>query len=141
MRRIENFLGLILSTLFLYSFVEVLFIVSDCLKSSPTYFIPFRINFFILGMGTLISGIFGMIFPLWNVGKYLKTNNIPTISKFTNAYKVDFIALFIGYLGLVLWYGSKQIFSVLWWMGTVLIIWYLLYLFIFPFYTNNKNEK
>jgi hypothetical protein len=139
MKKLECFLGMVFSALFMYSFIEVLFIVSGNLEFSPTFLVPFRINYLILVVAMLLSGICSVIFPLWDVGKHLMTQNVPIIENYKRSYRVDYIFIFLGYIGLVLWIQDEHVFDAIWWIGTVFLLLYFTHLILWPFI--NKANK
>lgn len=130
MKKIETFIFVILTALFFYSFIELLFAVAGCLENSPTSFIPFRINGQTVVAGLLISGLAVIFFPIWNVGKYFKLENVKQIMDFKRDYKVDYVFLFIGFLGLACWCGSGRLFDVFFSFGLVFIILYFSWIVI-----------
>ncbi|HEY5589087.1 MAG TPA: hypothetical protein VIK86_09055 [Candidatus Paceibacterota bacterium] len=140
MRKIEIILGTILAGLFFYCFIELLFVIPGCLESSPTYPVPFRVGFPILIMGTLLSGILGMVTPMWNVGKYFHTNDVKRISDFKSYYKVSYIFMFMGYLGLTLCYVSEGKILSLFVLGVLFLLPFLCYMFVLPFFQNNYER-
>jgi len=140
MIKIESILGSILSGLFCYCFIELLFVISGCLESCPTRLIPFRVGFPILIMGTLISGILGMVTPMWDVGKYFHTNDSKIISAFESSYKKSYILMFMGYLGLILCYVSEGKIHLLLVLGILFLIPYFFYMFILPFSLKNYER-
>ena len=136
MRKFEKFCGMTLIVLFVYSFVEMLFKVPGVLKYSPTFFFPFRVDGVVLGIGTGISVITSLLFPMWDIGKYLGTNDPQEIFKFKMRYKANYDYIIIGYIGLILWYNSKDRFEIFWILGSILII-----LFFFCLAQNKFSER
>ncbi len=133
MKQVERLFGIALSVLFVYAMVELLFGVSGVLASSPTHVIPFRINSSILVMAILLSGIAGLVFPVWSIGKYLNTNDAERIVAYEYAYKKKYFVLCIGYIGLIFWSISGALFDWSWIFGTLLLLWIIVYLILSMF--------
>lgn len=119
MKRVESIIYFILGILFLYSLIELLFEVPGSLQDSPTYFIPLRVNWVFVFIGFILSMLSASIFPLWNVGRY-----------FSKKYTASFVFLTIGFLGLLCWCGAEKILEPLWFIGSFLILFYLLWVFV-----------
>lgn len=66
----------------------------------------------ILDSGIIFSAVFFLIFPIFNVGNYLKTQNVKIINDFKRKCKIDFVFFFMGFIGLASWGRSETIFDV-----------------------------
>ncbi|MFA5644605.1 MAG: hypothetical protein WC928_03725 [Patescibacteria group bacterium] len=117
MRKIEDFIFILLSVCLLFFFLNNLFIFLEI--SEEDLFIPmtFKVNAMAIIVGVLVSGLAGSLFPFWSMEKYLRTQNIKQISRFKIEYKAKYFILMMGFLGLFFWCLSNNIFDVYWWNG------------------------
>jgi len=51
--------------------------------------------------GFLVSGFSMIIFPLWNVGNYLKTSSVKKILDYRMRYQMPYVGLVASFLGLM----------------------------------------
>lgn len=139
MRKIENFIGIILTGLFVYSLFELMYNIAGALEESPTFFIPFRINGTVVLIGLLTSLFAGIFFPLWNIEKRFNTMNVREISQFKREYKINYFQLVIGFIGLASWCASGHLFDFWWWFGSALCFMYLWWLCLTPIITRHNR--
>lgn len=132
MRKIESIVGYALVALFIYSFIELLFGIAGDVKASPTYLIPFRVNAIVVLVGLLASGIAGLAFPLWNVGKYLNTMRVSDITQYERQYKTDYYYSMLGFIGLFCWCLAPKFMSGFFLFGALCVGSYLWWIFLSP---------
>lgn len=139
MRKIENFVGIMLTGLFVYSVFELMFNVAGVLEESPTFFIPFRINGIVVLIGLLTSLFAGIFFPLWDVGKRFDTMNVKEISQFRREYKINYFQLTIGFIGLASWCASSHLFDFWWYLGSILCFMYIWWICLSPIIARHRR--
>lgn len=138
---IEKTLLYALTIIFAYYFFELLFSVNGSQEASPTSVLPFRVNETVLLVSLLASGVFGIFFPLWNVGRYLNTQNVKEMMEFKRLYRIDYLLLCIGFLGLACWMASDKPLDAFWWMGSVLVLFCIILIISISLSFNPKKKK
>ncbi len=99
--------------------------------------VPEKFHALVLGWifaGMIISFLCILIFPMWNVRKYLgitSPDDEYIVHDYILGYKAETIPLFTGFLGLLLWDSGHEIFFGLEKIGIVLL---LLSLFGFAYF-------
>jgi hypothetical protein len=126
MRQVEKTLGIAILVILIYTII-CLFINFIVNLGIP---IP---NVTVIIIAGLLSGVIGAFGPFWNTGKYLKIQNIKTIVAYEIKYKAKFTCNFMGCLGIICILRSKDIFDSFWWIGVLITLWYLVYLYILIF--------
>jgi len=121
MRRIEQIIGIAAFMLYIYT---AMCMALNFFDSSFQYLTPGVTVIFIT---TLVSGVLGVFSPFWNTGRYLKISNVKEIVNYETRYRVKYLSLFIGYIGLIFLLRSEKIFDAYWFMGVIMTIWYVIY--------------
>lgn len=121
MKKFEFVIRILLSILFIYSSIELLFAIPGNLQISPTILVPFRINGTVMLWALLASIVPIILFPLWNVGLYFGVLRVSEIMRLKREYKADFISISVGFLGLTFWCGAEKVFDSFWWVGAPLV--------------------
>lgn len=124
-----------------FLFILLLFLITD-------FFILGLDNFFfivekkiIMGAGILLSSLCVVFFPTFDVGKYLNTQNIDSINLYKREYRFDFIFSILGYAGIFLLNISGKIYDTVWWVGLILIGFFIFYIINLFIVIISKNKK
>ncbi len=102
MKKIEEIIGCFLFTLLIWINIEIVYSLCGCLEDSPTFILPWRVNHFWTLSGLFLSGLSGVFFPFWNVGKHFRINDLKEISNYKTNYKIDYFLLAMGFMGILL---------------------------------------
>jgi hypothetical protein len=119
MKKIEETIGYFLIALLIWLNIEIIYSLFNCIEDSPTFILPWRVNHTWTLLGLFLSGLSGIFFPFWNVGKHLKTNNVKEICSYRTNYKIDYFLLMMGFMGVLLIDFGNLIFLIL---GTLFLI-------------------
>ncbi len=112
-------LGIIIKV---FLFISFLYFIADFLILSPNDISLIFLRKEFIGLVIFFSAICFFFLPLFNVDKYLQTQNIKSINQYKREYKLDFVFSFMGFIGLACWSISKHMFDVWWIIGTILIV-------------------
>lgn len=105
MKKFESFILYVFVVVFIYFFIAL--IARMVLPMEGMIVKTLKINgFYILGP-CIMSALLSCIFPMWSVSKYLNTQNVKVVMNFTRTYKLQYINLCFGFLGIACLAGSK----------------------------------
>lgn len=113
MKKIEAIISYFLFALIIWINIEIIYSVINYIENSPTFIFPWRVNHNWILLGIFISGLSGALFPVWDVGKYFKINNLKIISDYKANYKINYFLLMLGFIGLLLTSLSNPILLIL----------------------------
>lgn len=131
-------LGLIVKGLL---FILLLILIIDFLILGLDNFFFIVEKKIIIGFGIFLSFLCVVFFPIFDVGKYLNTQNVDSINLYKKEYRFDFIFSILGYLGLFLWSISNKIYDTVWWVGFILIGFFIFYIInLFTLVLRNKKR-
>jgi len=88
----------------------------------------FPVNGYTLLGCLLVAAFFTFVSPMWDVGKYLGTQNVEEIGEFIRKYKRVFGMYVFGFLGDIFLCGSPLSFP--WWIGIMCVAYFYIWFFL-----------
>jgi|GEM_PF-2335006 len=141
MRIFESMVKYLLFIVLVFSSCFILFAQLGNIPDKLVGYVPVvneYINGYTLLVCLLFSAAFGFISPMYDVGKYLNTQNIEEISRFKRREQQKFGMLAFGFIADIFLCG--KVFSFLWYIGAFLLT-YVSFLLLESIVKKRRLEK
>lgn len=116
MKKVENFLAYLL---FIAVVISAIFVLTDCTSVLYKFFglvVHKQTTITVLLVGSFVSIIAAIIFPLWHVGRYLQTYSVKKIMDYRREYKFPYLSSGVGFISLLISFCAVR-YSVAWIYG------------------------
>jgi len=128
MRIVESIIKYFLFVALFYSTAYIL-LDQHGLVVNQTMIDNFPVNGYTLLGCFFVAALFTFVSPMWDVGKYLGTQNVEEIGEFIRKYKRVFGMYVFGFFGDIFLCNNPL--SFFWWIGILCVVYFYIWFFFF----------